>query len=102
MRIVAGNPFAQGKQARLQSVAVLFLLNDAHRLTANHFRRRQIRFTETEADTPRLRPIRNLPDHALFDAVEEKWWPEVIQRSKSSNCVAASVFSSRYFTITEA
>jgi hypothetical protein len=26
-------------------------------------------------------------------------WLELIQRSASSNCVAASVFSSRYFTM---
>src|SRR5260370_37773495 len=80
MRIVACNPFAQIGQPGLKRVAVLFLLNHAHRLTANHFRRRQIRFTETETDAPRLRPIRNLSDHALFDAAKKWWWLELFQR----------------------
>src|SRR2546425_13115696 len=73
MRIVSRNAFAQRRQSRLQRVAIPLLLNNAHRFAHDHFRRRQIRFAQSETDTPRLRPIRNLSDHALFNPAE-KWW----------------------------
>src|SRR2546425_3353200 len=77
MRIVSRNAFAQRRQSRLQRVAIPLLLNNAHRFAHDHFRRRQIRFAEPETNTPRLRPIRNLSDHALFHAAEKWWWLEL-------------------------
>src|SRR5947209_1921601 len=74
MRIVSRNAFAQLRQSRLERIATLLLLNHAHRLAHDHIRRRQIRFAEPETNAPRLRPIRNLPDHAFFHAAEKSWW----------------------------
>src|SRR5258707_8717209 len=102
MGIVRGDPLTQCKNTRLQSVSTLFFLNDAHRFAPNHLGRRQIGFAQPETDAARLRAIRDLSDHALFDSAQEGWWLELFQRNKSSSCVAASVFSSRYFTITGA
>src|ERR1700687_2088786 len=80
LRIVAGDAFAQGEYAGLQRVPVLLLLNYAHGFAANHFRRRQIGLAQTETDAARLRAIRDLPDHALFDAAQEWRWLKCFQR----------------------
>src|SRR2546421_43382 len=71
MRIVSRYAFAQRRQSRLQRITILLLLDYAHRLAHNHIRRRQIRLPEPETDTARLRPIRNLSDHALLDSAEK-------------------------------
>src|SRR2546421_10817728 len=80
MRIVSRDAFAQRRQSRLQRITILLLLNHAHRLAHNHVRRRQIRLPEPETDTARLGPIRNLSDHALFNAAKEWWWLKPFHR----------------------
>src|SRR6266566_6524838 len=78
MRIISRDAFAQHWQSRLQRVAIPLFLNHAHRFAHNHIRSRQIRFTEPKTDAPRLRPIRDLSDHALLDAAEKWWWLELV------------------------
>src|ERR1041385_3778598 len=102
MRIIADDLFPQRRYSGLQCVAAFLLLNYANGFTRDDFRRRQIRFTQAETDAAGLRAIRNLSDHALLNTAEKWWRLEGVQRSASSNCVEASVFSSRYFTITGA
>jgi len=79
VRIIARDPFAQSRNSGLQSVSAPLFLNDADGFTNDHVRRRQIRFTEPEADAARLRAIRNLSDHALLNAAEKWWWLELVQ-----------------------
>src|SRR5436190_15265813 len=82
MRIVSRDALAQRRQSRLQRIPILFLLNHTHRLAHDHIRSRQIRFSQPEANTPRLRPIRNLSDHAFFNATEKWWWLELFLSDK--------------------
>src|SRR5262249_6220843 len=79
VRVIADYLFAQRGYPGLQSVAALLVLNDANSFTRDDFRRRQIRFTQAEADAARLRAIRNLADHAFLNAAQEWRWLERIQ-----------------------
>src|SRR5207248_2918472 len=79
VRIIARDSFTQSRYSGLQSVPALFLLNDSDCFANDNFRRRQVRFTESETDAARLCAIRNFSDHAFLNAAQKWWWLELVQ-----------------------
>src|SRR2546426_2125964 len=100
--ILAGHPLSQCDEARVRRVAVPLVLNRADRGLAHDVGRREIGLAEAQVDAPRGSAVEELADRRLLDAAQPPRRLEPAHRSASSSRVAASVRSSRYFTITGA
>jgi hypothetical protein len=87
-------------QARVRRVAVPLFENRTHRRLAYDVGCREIRLSQAKIDAARGSAVEELPDGALLDAGEPACRLERAHRSASSSEVAASVWASRYLTIT--
>src|SRR6266496_4373096 len=86
----------------MNCIAILLFKYRFHGRSPDCVRSWQVWFAQAKIDASRHGSVKDLPDHALIYPAQSLRRLKLLQRRKSSNCTAVSVFSSLYFTITGA